>query len=54
MYLEMTLVDNRTGFALWHAHQLFPASAADPGETARAARTMLAQLPTRSAGPRDE
>ena len=48
MYLEMTLVDNHTGLALWHAHQLFPANAASPEETARAARTMLALLPGRA------
>jgi hypothetical protein len=47
MYLEMTLVDNRTGLALWHAHQIFPASAASAAETARVARTMLSQLPDR-------
>jgi hypothetical protein len=51
MYLEMTLVDNRTGLALWHAHQTFPASAADPKETVRAARTMLNQLPARAGQP---
>ncbi|MGH2898935.1 MAG: hypothetical protein ACRDMZ_09705, partial [Solirubrobacteraceae bacterium] len=51
MYLEMTLVDNRTGLALWHAHQSFPASAADAGETVRAARTMLNQLPARAGQP---
>jgi hypothetical protein len=48
MYLEMTLVDNRTGLALWHAHQIFPASAASSSETARVARTMLGQLPGRT------
>lgn len=48
MYLEMTLVDNHTGLALWHAHQIFPASAASPAETARVARTMLTLLPGRA------
>jgi len=48
MYLEMTLVDNHTGLALWHAHQVFPASAASPEETTRVARTMLGQLPARA------
>ncbi|MEO7730161.1 MAG: hypothetical protein ABIY55_04255 [Kofleriaceae bacterium] len=48
MYLEMTLVDNHTGLALWHAHQIFPASAANPSETTRVARTMLGQLPGRA------
>jgi len=48
LYLEMTLVDNHTGLALWHAHQTFPASAASAADTARAARTMLSQLPGRT------
>lgn len=51
MYLEMTLVDNRTGLALWHAHQIFPASAASAAETARVARTMLSRLPDRVSPP---
>jgi hypothetical protein len=49
MYLEMTLVDNHTGLALWHAHQIFPASAASAKDTARVARAMLDQLPGRAA-----
>lgn len=48
MYLEMTLVDNRTGLTLWHARQLFPASAEQPQDLARVARTMLQALPARS------
>ena len=48
LYLEMTLVDNHTGLALWHAHQTFPASAASAADTARAARTMLNLLPGRA------
>jgi hypothetical protein len=51
MYLEMTLVDNRTGLALWHAHQTFPASADDPTATVRAARTMMNLLPARAGQP---
>ena len=51
MYLEMTLVDNHTGLALWHAHQIFPASAASAGDTARVARIMLALLPSRTGQP---
>jgi hypothetical protein len=47
MYLEMTLVDNHTGLALWHGHQTFPASAAKAGDVERAARTILASLPAR-------
>jgi len=46
MYLEMTLVDNRTGLALWHAHQTFPAQLGHHEDTARAMRTMLALLPS--------
>jgi hypothetical protein len=53
MYLEMTLVDNRTGFALWHAHQTFPASADDAAETVRAARTMMNLLPARAGRPQN-
>jgi hypothetical protein len=48
MYLEMTLVDNHTGLALWHAHQIFPASATSASDTARVARTMLSRLPGRT------
>jgi uncharacterized membrane protein YgcG len=47
LYLEMTLVDNRTGLALWHAHQTFPASAASAADITRAARTMMNLLPAR-------
>jgi hypothetical protein len=49
LYLEMTLVDNHTGLALWHARQQFPASAESAEDLARAASTMLAQLPSRPA-----
>lgn len=45
LYLEMTLVDNRTGMALWHTRQLFPANAASATDTARVARSMLDTLP---------
>jgi hypothetical protein len=51
MYLEMTLVDNRTGLALWHSRQIFPASAASASDTARVARTVLGSLPHRLARP---
>jgi hypothetical protein len=49
LYLEMTLVDNRSGVALWHAQQRFPANAARPDQVARAARSLIATLP-RSVG----
>lgn len=47
IYLEMTLVENRTGAALWHAHQRFPGDVVQPGDVERAARTLLASLPAR-------
>lgn len=47
MYLEMTLVDNRTGDVVWHAHQRFPANATKPRDIARATRALLATLPAR-------
>jgi len=49
MYLEMTLVDNRTGVVRWHAHQRFPANPARPGDVTRAARALLATLPRQAA-----
>jgi hypothetical protein len=45
LYLEMTLVDNLTGLAIWHAEQTFPAAANSREDVIRAARTMLATLP---------
>lgn len=45
LYLQMTLVDNHTGLALWHAHQTFPASGASQDEVTRAARQLLESLP---------
>ena len=47
LYLEMTLVDNKTGHVLWHAHQWFPADPEKPADTRRAVRTLLASLPMR-------
>ena len=47
MYIEMTLVENATGAVLWHAHQKFPASAANKNDMNRVVRTMLASLPAR-------
>lgn len=46
LYLEATLIDNRTGLVAWHAHQTFPAQLGSD-DTARAMRTLLAQLPAR-------
>jgi hypothetical protein len=45
MYLEMTLVDNHTGLALWHVHQQFPAGATSNDDVDRVAHTSLASLP---------
>ncbi|CAN5266006.1 hypothetical protein BH11MYX1_BH11MYX1_49950 [soil metagenome] len=45
LYLQMTLVDNHTGLALWHAHQTFPASGASQDDVSRAARQLLDSMP---------
>ncbi len=45
MYLEMTLVDNRSGRVLWHAHQAFPADPERPGDVMKAAKQLLGSLP---------
>jgi len=45
MYLEMTLVDNHTGLALWHAHQAFPAGADHTEDVSRVANMLLATMP---------
>jgi hypothetical protein len=45
MYLEMTLVDNRTGYVLWHARQRFPADAARGKDVTRAIGGLLSTLP---------
>lgn len=45
MYLEMTLVDNRSGQVLWHAHQAFPANPARPGDVMKVAKQLLGSLP---------
>jgi hypothetical protein len=45
MMLEMTLIDNRTGYALWHARQTFRANPANPADVRRAMRTMLQAMP---------
>jgi hypothetical protein len=50
MYLEMTLVDNRTGLVRWHAHQRFPANPRNPGNIARAVKAMLASMPGSTPG----
>jgi hypothetical protein len=47
MLFEMTLVDNRTGRALWHARQRFPASPVRSKDVERAVRRLMAALPAR-------
>jgi len=51
MYLEMTLIDNHTGLALWHAQQLFPADATNQHDVTRAANMMLQTLPVHRSQP---
>jgi hypothetical protein len=46
MYLEMTLIDNHTGAALWHARQRLPADGSKPKHIRKALRHMLASLPS--------
>ncbi|HWM87833.1 MAG TPA: hypothetical protein VNO33_18390 [Kofleriaceae bacterium] len=45
MMLEMTLIDNRTGRALWHARQRFPASPVRAQEVERAVTRLMSSLP---------
>jgi hypothetical protein len=47
LYLEMTLVDNRTGLVRWHSHQRFPAGPNSDRDVARAVRTMIQAMPAR-------
>jgi hypothetical protein len=47
MYVEMTLVDNRTGATLWHARQRFLANASKPDQVRTVVRRMLASMPQR-------
>lgn len=44
-YLEMTLVDNASGRTLWHAHQTFPASAANSVHVVEMVHRMMATFP---------
>jgi hypothetical protein len=48
-YVEMTLVDNKSGTVLWHARQQFPAHGASDGATDRMVRMLMGSLP--AAGP---
>ncbi|MEM9490871.1 MAG: hypothetical protein AAGC55_17115 [Myxococcota bacterium] len=47
MHLEMTLIDNATGIALWHARQTFPANATKVKDVREVFTRMLATLPAR-------
>jgi hypothetical protein len=47
MLIEMTLIDNSTGVALWHARRELSADPTRPRDVARAMRHMLASLPAR-------
>lgn len=47
IYLEATLVDNRTGRALWHARQRYPADPRRSEDVARAVADLFATLPAR-------
>lgn len=48
MYVEMTLVDNRTGATLWHARQRFLANASKPDQVQAVVRQMVASMPANS------
>jgi hypothetical protein len=45
LLLELTLIDNHSGRALWHARQRFRADPTRPDQVARALRSLLAVLP---------
>jgi hypothetical protein len=46
-YIEMTLVDNRTGQVLWHARQEFNANPSKPGDARQVMLRMLKTIPQR-------
>jgi hypothetical protein len=45
--LEMTLIDNHTGQALWHTRQVFPANPSKSNDVVEVVSRMLATLPRR-------
>jgi hypothetical protein len=47
MMLELTLIDNHTGRALWHARQELAADPTKPDDVARVVRHLLRSLPAR-------
>ena len=48
IFLEMTLVDNRTGRALWHARQEFRANPAKDTDVVESVLRMLRAFPKRA------
>jgi len=48
-YLELTLIDNRTGLVLWHAQQQFPTHAGTDAKAQKIVHSVMASLPP--AGP---
>ncbi|HEY4176876.1 MAG TPA: hypothetical protein VGM90_08595 [Kofleriaceae bacterium] len=48
LYVAMTLIDNKTGAVLWHSHATTQANAAHDKDVAKAARSLVASLPTRN------
>jgi hypothetical protein len=50
-YLELTLVDNRTGLVLWHARQQFPTHAGTDAKAQRIVHTLMTSLPAAGLDP---
>jgi hypothetical protein len=50
-YLELTLVDNRSGLVLWHAHQQFPTHAGSDAKAQKILRSVMASLPAAGVDP---
>jgi hypothetical protein len=50
MYVEMTLVDNRTGATLWHARQRFLANATKSDQVGAIVERMMASMPRNTRG----
>jgi len=50
-YLELTLVDNRTGLVLWHARQQFPTHAGNEAKAHKILRSVMASLPAAGVDP---
>lgn len=50
-YLELTLVDNRSGLVLWHARQQFPTHAGSDTKAQKILRSVMASLPAAGIDP---